>query len=151
MFLPFDQHISKFIVSILLPLFVLIGDYWREKKIYSAFLKFSSAVQAQTLTTDTKDQFIWNISPSGRYSEKSVYEPFFAGKVESPHWRAIWDGWAPANCKIFAWLATANHCSTADRLERRGLDHSDVCPLCNQEPETISPPHRICLCSGDLA
>jgi hypothetical protein len=26
---------------------------------------------------------------------------------------------------------------TADRLQRRGLDHPDQCPLCDQEPETI--------------
>jgi hypothetical protein len=31
----------------------------------------------------------------------------------------------------------ANKCWTVDRLERKGLPHSVVCPLCDQEHETI--------------
>jgi hypothetical protein len=28
-------------------------------------------------------------------------------------------------------------CWTADRLRRRGLDHPEQCPICDQEMETI--------------
>jgi hypothetical protein len=32
---------------------------------------------------------------------------------------------------------TLQRCWTADRLQRRGIDHPDQCPLCDQEIETI--------------
>jgi hypothetical protein len=43
--------------------------------------------------------------------------------------------WTP-RCKFFIWLATYNRCWTADCLARRGLDHPERCPLCDQEEET---------------
>lgn len=41
------------------------------------------------------------------------------------------------NAKFFLWLAIKNRCWTADRLTKRGLDHPDKCPLCDQEEETV--------------
>jgi hypothetical protein len=43
----------------------------------------------------------------------------------------------PPKCKFFLWLVTLQRCWTADRLQRRGIDHPDQCPLCDQEIETI--------------
>jgi hypothetical protein len=37
---------------------------------------------------------------------------------------------------VFIWLATLNRCWTADNLARRGLDHPEHCPLCDQQQET---------------
>lgn len=42
-----------------------------------------------------------------------------------------------SQCKFFLWLAALQSCWTADRLQKRGLEHPDSCPLCDQEPETI--------------
>jgi hypothetical protein len=39
--------------------------------------------------------------------------------------------------QIFLWLVAHNRCWTADRLARRGLDHPPICPLCDQEEETL--------------
>ena len=39
-------------------------------------------------------------------------------------------------CKIFVCLAVRNRCWTADRLQKRGLPHPALCPLCDQEGET---------------
>lgn len=50
----------------------------------------------------------------------------------------IWDSKAPTKCKCLLWLAIRNRCWTADRLRRRGLDHPQWCPLCDQEQESIS-------------
>ena len=67
--------------------------------------------------------------------------------VNAPHWLWIFSwkvterSWlsesAPPRCKFFIWLASLNQCWTTDRLARRGLDHPDHCPLCDQEDETI--------------
>jgi hypothetical protein len=45
--------------------------------------------------------------------------------------------WAPPKCKFFLWLTASRRCWTADMLQKRGLNHPDCCPLCDQEPETI--------------
>lgn len=41
------------------------------------------------------------------------------------------------NEDFFLWLVAHNRCWTADRLARRGLDHPPICPLCDQEEETL--------------
>jgi hypothetical protein len=44
----------------------------------------------------------------------------------------VWKTWAPGKCKTFIWLAIRNPCSTADRLQKRGLPH----PVKSVEPLT---------------
>jgi hypothetical protein len=51
---------------------------------------------------------------------------------------------APPKCKFFLWLVIRNKCWTDDRLQKRGLDYPEVCPLCDQEPENIQ--HLLCTC-----
>jgi hypothetical protein len=46
--------------------------------------------------------------------------------------------------QIFLWLAIRNKCWTTDRLQKRELDHPEVCPLCDQEPKNIQ--HLLCTC-----
>jgi hypothetical protein len=46
--------------------------------------------------------------------------------------------WAPGKCKFFIWLVEHDLCWTADRLAKRGLDHPERCPLCDQEAECIN-------------
>ncbi|GJN20378.1 hypothetical protein PR202_gb07748 [Eleusine coracana subsp. coracana] len=61
------------------------------------------------------------------------------------HWRLIWKTWAPNKCKIFLWLASRNRCWTADRLQRRGLEHPEKCVLCDQEEEIVQHILTSCL------
>jgi hypothetical protein len=51
---------------------------------------------------------------------------------------------APPKCNFFLWLAIRIKCWTDDRLQKRVLDHPEVCPLCDQEPENIQ--HLLCTC-----
>jgi hypothetical protein len=39
--------------------------------------------------------------------------------------------------KFFMWLVAHRKVWTADRLQKRGLDHPERCPLCDQEQETL--------------
>jgi hypothetical protein len=45
---------------------------------------------------------------------------------------------ALGKCKLFLWLAAHDRCWTAGRLARRNLPHPELCPLCDQEEETIN-------------
>jgi hypothetical protein len=42
-------------------------------------------------------------------------------------------------------LAILDRCSTADRLAKRGLQHPDRCPLCDQGNEDIQHLHASCV------
>jgi hypothetical protein len=50
----------------------------------------------------------------------------------------------PPKCKTFLWLAIRNRCWTADRLRKCGMPHPVVCPLCDQEQETVQ--HLLTTC-----
>jgi hypothetical protein len=74
---------------------------------------------------------------NGQYSTKAAYEGLFIGSVEFEPFERIWKTWAPPKCRFFLWLVAHKKCWTADRLEKRGLDHPEKCPLCEQERDTI--------------
>jgi hypothetical protein len=65
------------------------------------------------------------------------YECFVKGSVEFEHYGKVWKTWALAKCRYFVWLVANNKCWTADRLAKRGTDHPEKCPLCDQEEESI--------------
>jgi hypothetical protein len=70
-------------------------------------------------------------------SARSCYAAIFSGRVAMPGALQIWKSRAPASCKVFLWLAAKNRCWTADRLCWCGLQHLAVCPLCDQDDETL--------------
>jgi hypothetical protein len=83
-----------------------------------------------------EDHHIWRHEASGRFSCESCYKSFFRGSITFEPWRKVWKSWAPMNCKVFLWSAIKNKCWIADRLERRGMNHSIACLFCDQEHET---------------
>jgi hypothetical protein len=42
-----------------------------------------------------------------------------------------------AKTKFFMWLVAQERVWTADRLRKRGMEHPDRCPLCDQKQETL--------------
>lgn len=101
------------------------------------YLKLWDALENVQLLEDQPDQHLWTPEISGSYSARSAYARFFVGSTTFEPSKRLWKSWAPLRCKIFLWLAMLNRCWTADRLERRGLQHPDSCLLCDQEEETI--------------
>jgi hypothetical protein len=49
----------------------------------------------------------------------------------------IWKTWAPPKTKFFMWLVAHKKVWTTDRLQKRGMDHLERCPLCDQDQETL--------------
>ena len=82
--------------------------------------------------------YIFFFSPDGIYSASAAYNGLFLGSSTSKHHKRIWKSWAPPKCKFFLWLVAQNRCWTSDRLAKRGLNHPNNCPLCDQESETIN-------------
>jgi hypothetical protein len=100
------------------------------------YLQLWDTISSITLNT-TEDVHLWKFEASGVFSTKSAYRNFFVGSFTFEPWKRLWKSWAPGKCKSFVWLAIRNRCSTADRLQRRGLPHPERCPLCDQEEENI--------------
>jgi hypothetical protein len=67
----------------------------------------------------------------------SSYEGFYLGSVDFEPYHRIWKTWAPPKCKFFMWLIAHQRVWTADRLQKRGIDHPERCPFCDQEQETL--------------
>jgi hypothetical protein len=85
-----------------------------------------------------EDKHIFSVASDGIYSAKSAYKGLFLGSSTFGRYRRMWKTWAPSKCKFFIWLVAHNRCWTTDRLAKRGLNHPNRCPFCDQEAETIS-------------
>lgn len=89
----------------------------------------------QVVLADGEDSFCCAWSPSRIFSARSTYLAFFAGRTGMAGADLAWDSKAPTRCQFFVWLACRRRCWTADRLQRRGLDHPS-CSLYDQDQET---------------
>lgn len=58
---------------------------------------------------------------------------------------ACYVGWLGSSYKIFAWLAAANRCWTADWLACRGLQQPEVCLLVRSDCSFNLPYHHECV------
>uniref|UniRef100_A0A8R7V414 Reverse transcriptase zinc-binding domain-containing protein n=1 Tax=Triticum urartu TaxID=4572 RepID=A0A8R7V414_TRIUA len=102
----------------------------------SEFLQLVDRTHIRLLNVE--DKLVWASENNGRYSARSAYRVFFAGRVEANGASQIWWSRAPATCKFFTWLAARERCWTADRLAHRHLPHPIARPFCDQSPETIN-------------
>jgi hypothetical protein len=85
------------------------------------------------LQREKEDIHFWRFATNGKFSVKSAYEGFFRGSVDFEPYERIWQTWAPAKCRFFVWLVAHKKFWTADQLAKRGMNHPENCPLCNQE------------------
>jgi hypothetical protein len=97
----------------------------------------------EVVLKDEDDIHSWSHETSGIYSAKSCYKALFTGSLAFEPWKRLWKSWAPPKCK-FLCLAIRDRVWTADRLQKRGLPHPDVCPLCDQAQETVQ--HTLTSC-----
>jgi hypothetical protein len=83
-------------------------------------------------------------SASGQFSTKLAYRTLLQGVTYFEPAERVWKSWAPSKCKFFMWLVEHNRCWTSDKLAKRGMDHPERCPLCDQHEETIN--HLLTAC-----
>ena len=101
------------------------------------FLSLWVGLREVQLDTGSEDKLVWRWESNSRYSSRSAYRAFFAGKTLAAGADQVWKSRAPHGCRFFAWLVAKNRCWTGDRLLMRGLPHPAACPMCDQEPETL--------------
>lgn len=102
------------------------------------YLHLWDMITREELHEELQDSIAWAWEKDGRHSTRSAYAAKFWGREVAPTAMFTWKSRAPLQCRFFTWLALRNRCWTSDRLARRGLDHQEACPLCDQEEETIN-------------
>lgn len=95
-------------------------------------------VEYLVLIPEVKDKFIWRFGSDGVYSASSACKAMFVGSTHLRGAKQLWKASVPPRVKFFFWLAVHERCWTASRRKKRGLQDSDACALCNQEPETMN-------------
>lgn len=83
------------------------------------------------------------------FCTKSCYEALNFGGTLSPFNQQIWNSLAPRSNKIFMWLSCLDRIFTMDRLWRKGMAASGLCPFGCNEVETIG--HLLLTCNKSTA
>jgi hypothetical protein len=102
------------------------------------YLELYQEVQQVELHPDLPDEHIWQLSRTGQFSSKSACTAMFQEAILFEPAERVWKTWASSKCKFFIWLVEHDQCWTVDKLAKRGLDHPELCPLCDQQPENIN-------------
>lgn len=101
------------------------------------FVKLWGLVQ-QVQLNEQQDTIVWRWTSSGQYTTRSAYMMQCQGSYSTFDTGGVWRAATEGKHKIFAWLALQNKVLTADRLADRNWDCNQICPLSDQENETIS-------------
>lgn len=102
------------------------------------YLRLWEMITRQQIQEDLPDSISWAWEKNGMHSTKSAYAAKFWGREVAPTASFTWKSRAPLQCRFFVWLALKDRCWTSDQLAKRGLDHQEAFPLCDQEEETIN-------------
>jgi hypothetical protein len=113
-------------------------------RVLLEFFELYHVLQDIVLQPGVPDSHLSKFSSSGSYTVKSAYETLSQGAIYFEPADRIRKSCAPNKCHFFIWLVEYNRCWTTDRLARRGLQHSECCPLCDQQQETIN--HLLVAC-----
>ncbi|CAL1408125.1 unnamed protein product [Linum trigynum] len=108
-----------------------------------------------------KDSWIWRLTKSGGYSVKSAYRMFRENRDSNPvidlsassrpnrdDWKWLWDLKLPPKLHFFIWTCSTNAIATRVRLFDRKCAPNPLCPLCEDQVETIM--HCFFRCSKAL-
>jgi hypothetical protein len=83
------------------------------------------------------DTFTWSLTADHAYSAASAYGAMFLGSSRMLGAKQIWRTAAPPRVCTFFWLTLHGSCWTGDRRFRHGLQASNLCIMCDQQPETM--------------
>jgi hypothetical protein len=101
------------------------------------FLNLWDALRLVELQPEKEDNHFFRTANNDRYLANAACESLFMGSTQFEPCERIWQSWAPPKCKFFMWLVALRRCWTNDRLQKRGLQHPDRCPLCEQNLKNI--------------
>ncbi|KAJ9545522.1 hypothetical protein OSB04_025229 [Centaurea solstitialis] len=89
------------------------------------------------------DRIVWHWSSNGIYTVKSCYRIIMKRLVENSHlfvegdWNSIWNTKVPLKVRFFMWRACREVLPTRLNLQKKGIQISPLCPLCNNNLENV--------------
>ncbi|XP_045789329.1 uncharacterized protein LOC123884299 [Trifolium pratense] len=93
------------------------------------------------------DKIIWHFERNGEYSVRSAHHLLkqhssrnaagTSGQQTDILWREIWRAPVPNRVRNFLWRLGKNILPTRANLSRKGVQVENLCPQCNNAPETI--------------
>lgn len=88
--------------------------------------------------SEAKDSLTWKGGSSSKFTVNAAYNYLSSrGHPNYPWpWKKIWKIKAPFKVICFSWLLVRKACLTLEILQRRGIQTSSTCFLCQQEEET---------------
>jgi hypothetical protein len=98
----------------------------------------------QVVLTSQEDEIRWKWTVNGSYSAKSAYRAQFFGSYCSFDNKSIWSAKVEDKHRFFAWLLVQYKLLTSDNLAARSWPCNPICPLCDQEQETVE--HLVLTC-----
>ncbi|CAL8992566.1 unnamed protein product [Prunus brigantina] len=103
------------------------------------------------------DRVIWPLNRHGQYSVKSGYHflrsletrrsvgrPSGSRSVDKKIWKLIWNAKTLPKIRHFMWRAVRNCLATKANLTSRRIPCFSICPICEENPETIE--HALLTC-----
>ena len=104
---------------------------------------------------ERQDTWAWHFTKNGTFSTRSAYHVAVkakemeaastSGTNEKDIWAKLWSSNIPMKVKNFGWRALHNGVAVRANLKIRGCECDPICPLCGEEPETIT--HRLVTCA----
>ncbi|WCJ38142.1 Polynucleotidyl transferase ribonuclease H-like superfamily protein [Euphorbia peplus] len=98
------------------------------------------SLQAVYINTDSNnlDVISWSASPDGYFTVKSAYNSQFVDPIISLNlnWKSIWKIQVPYKICTFLWIALHGKLMGNFERSRRNFTNSDMCSICNRDPET---------------
>ena len=85
------------------------------------------------------DEFVWNLSKSGKYTPKDGYEQLMLVRNEIEYswwWKVLWKLKCPLKAKIFCWFIFSDKALTWDVIVKKGKEGLGRCYLCKLDTET---------------
>ena len=90
---------------------------------------------------DYQDKVVWTAEEGGLFFVKSAYQvlELFIPSERSQSMEMLWEIKVVPNALMLAWKVLKGKIPTRVNLHRRGIVlPSSMCPLCNQEEETVN-------------
>ncbi|KAL4179479.1 hypothetical protein AMTRI_Chr13g87770 [Amborella trichopoda] len=114
------------------------------------FQRLLNSLHSLFFISQGRDDIIWTLTPSGKFSVASLYKNFSSFPSPSKHFSRSWSTIAPPIVQAFNWLAFSQKALSVDQVQRRGVPILNKCVLCECEEETNSHLFLLCAFSSDL-
>ncbi|KAJ1425933.1 Ribonuclease H domain [Sesbania bispinosa] len=138
---PFDVN-SK-VVDFILP-----SGEWNQDllKQYFPLNVLSTISLVSTNLDDPCDLITWSGSADGTFTIKSAIHSLHQDPDSShaPLFKKVWSWVGPQRIRAFLWLLANEALLSNSNRARRHMTNNDLCPICNQIPETNLHPVRDC-------